>query len=192
LLALGSKLDTPEYRHLWLALLGALPLPAILMLLLRRGGMFSRLQRALVSLIGMDRFSESAAALDETLRSLLGRFGTLLAVGGLQFAALVLTSLEIWLAMRWFGHPIGLSQAVILESTTQAVRHLAFVVPAGLGVQEAGMVAFGHLLGISPELALAVSVAKRLREILCGLPFLGSWQWLELVYARQPPRVVPP
>jgi hypothetical protein len=52
-------------------------------------------------------------------------------------------------------------------------------VPAGVGVQEAGLVLFGHLLGISGELALAVSMAKRVREVLCGLPPLISWQWLE-------------
>jgi hypothetical protein len=59
------------------------------------------------------------------------------------------------------------------------VRHLAFVVPAGLGIQEAGLVVFGHALGIGSELALAVSMAKRLREVLCGLPALISWQWME-------------
>jgi uncharacterized membrane protein YbhN (UPF0104 family) len=67
----------------------------------------------------------------------------------------------------------------MLESMTQAMRHLAFVVPAGLGVQEAGLIIFGHALGISSELALAVSMAKRIREVLCGLPSLISWQWLE-------------
>jgi uncharacterized membrane protein YbhN (UPF0104 family) len=62
---------------------------------------------------------------------------------------------------------------------TQAIRHLAFFVPAGIGVQEAGLVLFGQVLGISGELALAVSMAKRVREVLCGLPPLISWQWME-------------
>jgi hypothetical protein len=62
---------------------------------------------------------------------------------------------------------------------TQAMRHLAFMIPAGLGVQEAALMLFGHVLGISGELALAVSMAKRIREVLCGLPSLLSWQWLE-------------
>ena len=60
-----------------------------------------------------------------------------------------------------------------------AVRLLAFMVPAGLGVQEAGLVLFGQALGISSELALSVSMAKRMREVLCGLPSLLSWQWME-------------
>jgi hypothetical protein len=56
---------------------------------------------------------------------------------------------------------------------------LAFVVPAGVGVQEAGFVIFGQALGINSEMALAVSMAKRIREVLCGLPALLSWQWFE-------------
>jgi hypothetical protein len=69
--------------------------------------------------------------------------------------------------------------ALVLESMTQAVRHLAFVVPAGVGTQEAELVLFGHSLGISSELALAVAAAMRIRELLCGLPPLISRQWME-------------
>jgi hypothetical protein len=97
----------------------------------------------------------------------------------LQFAAFISGSFEIWFALRLFGHPVGPGAALALESMTQAVRHLAFVIPAGLGVQEAGLVLFGHVLGISGEMALAVSMAKRMREVLCALPSLMSWQWLE-------------
>jgi hypothetical protein len=46
-------------------------------------------------------------------------------------------------------------------------------------------VIFGHLFGIDAELALAVSLAKRLREVLCGLPALAAWQWLEAKRLQQ-------
>jgi hypothetical protein len=68
---------------------------------------------------------------------------------------------------------------LVLESMTQAVRHIAFIVPAGLGVQEAGLVVFGHAVGISGEMALAVAMVKRMREVAWGVPALLSWQWLE-------------
>jgi hypothetical protein len=97
----------------------------------------------------------------------------------LQFAALISGSFEVWFVLRIFGHPVSAAAALVLESMTQAVRHLAFVVPAGVGVQEAGLVLFGQALGIGSELALAVSMAKRIREVLCGLPSLMSWQWME-------------
>jgi len=60
---------------------------------------------------------------------------------------------------------------------TQAVRHLAFVVPA-VCVQEAGLVLFG-MRWHQQRVALAVSMASAAREVLCGLPSLISWQWLE-------------
>lgn len=79
---------------------------------------------------------------------------------------------EIWFVLRILGHPIEIKSALIMESLTQAVRHLAFVVPAGIGVQEAGLIAFGQALGVSSDLALTVSLAQRIREGICGVPCL--------------------
>jgi hypothetical protein len=129
-------------------------------------------------MVGLER-GETAASLDADLRACLARLGTLLLAGALQLLALITASFEIWWAMRLFDHPISLTSSVMLEGLTQAVRHLAFIVPAGLGVQEAALVLFGHTLGISTELALGVSAVKRVREVLCGVPPLLSWQWLE-------------
>jgi putative membrane protein len=168
-----------EYRRLLLAFLLSLPVPILTVLLLRYGSAFERLQKFLRPLVGESAMSEQAASLDQELRASIRRGWSLAAAGILQLAALISGSFEIWFALRLFGHPVGYGTALVLESMTQAVRHLAFIVPAGLGVQEAGLVLFGHALGISSEMALAVSMAKRLREVLCGLPALLSWQWLE-------------
>lgn len=168
-----------DYRRLLLGFLFSLPAPLAAALLLRYGSVFARLQRLLRPLVGASALSDGAAALDRELRACLSRHGTLLAVGALQFVAVTSAAFEIWLVLRLCGHPVGAGAALILESMTQALRHLAFFVPAGLGVQEAGLVLFGHVLGLGSELALAVSMAKRMREILCGLPPLLSWQWLE-------------
>jgi putative membrane protein len=167
------------YHRVLLAFLLTLPVPVASALLLRYGSAFERLQRFLRPLVGESTLSEQAASLDHELRASMRRVLRLLFAGALQCAAFVSGSFEIWFALRLFGHPVGWGTAVVLESMTQAVRHLAFVVPAGIGVQEAGLVVFGHALGISGELALAVSMAKRTREVLCGVPALLSWQWLE-------------
>jgi len=151
----------------------------VIVLLLRHGSVFARLQRFLRPLVGERAMSGGAVSLDQELRASLHRGWRLLVAGVLQFAALISGSFEIWFVLRLFGHPIGGGGALVLESVTQAVRHLAFIIPAGLGVQEAGLVLFGYALGVSGELALAVSMAKRMREVLCGLPSLLSWQWLE-------------
>jgi len=168
-----------EYHRLLLGFLLSLPIPVATALLLRYGSIFERLQSFLRPMVGESALSQDAAALDQAVRDCLRRRRTLLCVGALQFTAFVSGSFEIWFALRLFGHPVGVGAAIALESMTQAVRHFAFIVPAGLGVQEAGLVLFGHVLGIGSELALAVSMAKRMREVLCGLPPLLSWQWLE-------------
>ncbi len=168
-----------DYRRLLLAFALTLPVPVLTVLLLRYGSAFGRLQKFLGPLVGESTMSEQAASLDHELRACLRRGWRLLCAAALQFAALTCGCFEIWFALRLFGHPVGWGTALVLESMTQAVRHLAFIVPAGIGVQEAGLVIFGHAFGISSELALAVSMAKRIREVLCGLPALISWQWLE-------------
>jgi putative membrane protein len=179
ILLLQMSADGAQYRRFLLAFLISLPVPAVTVLLLRYGSVFARLERFLVPLVGEGALSEGAASLDRELRACFNRWRSLLLAGLLQFAALMMGSFEVWFALRLFGHPVDVSTALILESMTQAMRHLAFVVPAGLGVQEATLVLFGHALGISGELALAVSMAKRVREVLCGLPSLLSWQWME-------------
>jgi putative membrane protein len=167
-----------DYRRLLFGFALGLPVPVLTVLLLRYGSAFERLQRFLVPLVGEIK-SEAAASLDHELRATLRRGWNLLAVAVLQLAALILGSFEIWFAMRLFGHPVSAAVAVALESMTQAVRHVGFFVPAGLGIQEAGLVIFGQAFGISGEMALAVSMAKRLREVICGVPAILSWQWLE-------------
>jgi putative membrane protein len=180
-LVLLLHLSGPDsgYRRLLLGFLLTLPAPIVLALLLRYGSVFARLQALLRPLVGAGSWVEGAESLDRELRAGLRRIGALAYAGSLQFAALLLGSFEVWFALRLFGHPVGVGTALTLESMTQAVRHLAFIVPAGIGVQEAGLVLFGHALGINGELALAVSMAKRLRELSCGLPALISWQWSE-------------
>jgi putative membrane protein len=169
-----------RFQHLLLVFLCTLPVPTTTALLLRYGSVFSKARRWLRPLVGERVLAEGATALDEELRVAMGRGTNLFVAGALQWLAMMSAAFEVWLVLRLCGHPIGVGAALILESMTQAARHLAFFVPGGLGVQEASLVLFGHAIGISGELALVVSMAKRLREVLCGLPALASWQWMEI------------
>ena len=186
LLLVGFSPAGPQYDRLLAAVLLSLPIPVVTALLLRYGSVFAVMERFLRPVVGVGAVSEAAVALDRELRACLRRGASLFFAGSLQLVALITSSFEIWLVLRLLGHPIDFSAAVTLESLTQALRHLAFFVPAGLGVQEASLVLFGHALGISSELALAVSLAKRIRELLCGLPPLASWQFLEARRLRTP------
>jgi putative membrane protein len=176
----GDQQDVHQY-HRWLTLsLSCLSIPVIIVASLRFGSVFGRLHGLLGRMIGNSTvLEEGASALDVALRDMLRRWANLCGVGVLQFAAVLSGSVEIWYVSRLCGRPVGLSTAVILESLTQAMRHVAFLVPGGVGVQEATLVMTGRLLGIESELALAISMAKRVRELLCGLPPLISWQWTE-------------
>ena len=178
-LLLQGGMSFHEHSRLLLALVLTLPVPLVTAWLLRYGSIFERMHGFLLGLVGTSPLSEGVAALDREIRAILGRYRALLATGFLQFVGLLSGSFEIWFALRLFGHAVDWRAAVVLESLTQAIRHVAFVIPAGLGVQEAGLIIFGKTLGIDAELALAVSMAKRVREVLLGVASLLSWQWME-------------
>ena len=162
-----------EHSHLLLALVVTLPVPVGTAWLLRYGS------RHLIGLVGENSLSEGVASLDRAIRATLSRHRALLVAGLLQFVGLLSGSFEVLFVLRLFRHPVDWRAAIVVEGLTQAVRHLAFVIPAGLGIQEAALVVFGRTFGIDAELALAVSMAKRVREILLGVVSLLSWQWME-------------
>lgn len=84
---------------------------------------------------------------------------------------------EVWYLAQLMGHPIGWVEALMLESLVTAVRGMAFVVPGGLGAQEGAFILLAHAAGLPAEVALAISLAKRGREIVCGIPALLALQW---------------
>jgi putative membrane protein len=163
------------------ALAISLPLLALLYWLLHYGSAFERLGRIAARVLGNGSRASGAmhlgASLDLAIRRILLERRVLVAALCWQFIGLVAGSAETWFALRWLGCPQGILTALALESLIQAVRHFVFVVPAGLGVQEAGLMAIGALLGIPSDVAVALSLAKRMREILFGVPVLCAWQW---------------
>jgi putative membrane protein len=117
-----------------------------------------------------------ADALDGEVHALHRERGRLLASWGWHLASWLAGAGEVWLALYFLGHPVDVWTALLLESLGQAVRAAAFAVPGALGVQEGGFVVLGAALGIGPETCLALSIAKRAREILLGVPGLVAWQ----------------
>jgi hypothetical protein len=43
-------------------------------------------------------------------------------------------------------------------------------------VQEAGFLLFGHMLGLPPEIAVALAVIRRCRDLVLYVPGLIVWQ----------------
>lgn len=118
-------------------------------------------------------------AADGALRDSYRRLGRLAAATLLMTLSRATLTLEVWIAAQFMGLPLGLAEALMLKSLTGALRGAAFMVPNGLGVQEAGFVLLGGLLGQPPEAMLAVSLATRAREIAVSLPVLAGWQVAE-------------
>lgn len=168
---------------LLVGLAASTPVIALLIVLLRHGAVFERLQRLAGRLFGPDLersgVLQHGADVDAAIRMLLGAYTRLARALGWQFAGLIAEGLETWAALRFLGVPVGFSKALVLESLTQAARQFIFIVPAGLGVQELGLVAVGHVLGIGSDVAIALSLAKRMTRILFGVPALLAWQWTE-------------
>ena len=97
----------------------------------------------------------------------------------LHLGAWLLGALAVWLAFRLIGARIDVPAVIALESLVYAIRSAAALVPNALGVQEAAYAFLAPLFGVSAELALAVSVLKRAREIAVGVPVLLLWQAAE-------------
>ena len=149
--------------------------------LAQRHGMFLLVERALERLalrFGWGPMTRMAG-LHETVRSLYKRRRNLARSCGLHLLSWIIGSLEIWLALNFMGHPLAPIDTLVLESLGQAVKSAGFIVPGALGVQEGSLMVFGGMLGLSPEVALALSLVKRVRGMLLGIPALLWWQFLE-------------
>jgi putative membrane protein len=99
---------------------------------------------------------------------------------GLHLAAWIVGSTEAWVALAFMGHPLQFGDVLVIESLIFALRTAAFIVPWAAGVQEGGYIAVGALFGLGPDVALGLSLLKRARELVTGVPCLIVWQALEL------------
>jgi len=138
-------------------------------------GLFGRALRMVPKIFGQrdwEALAVRADAIDEAVRALYREHRKVAASFVLSFIAWVIGTLEVWLALRFLGHPVGWVDALLLESVGQAIRGAAFAIPGSLGVQEGGYLLLAPLVGLPGETALALSLAKRAREILLALPGL--------------------
>ncbi|PYD63134.1 lysylphosphatidylglycerol synthase domain-containing protein [Gluconacetobacter entanii] len=103
-----------------------------------------------------------------------------LRAGALQLLGWSLGTFEVSIIMHGVGHPLSLGQCLVIESVGQAAKSAGFAVPGALGVSEGGYIIIAGLFGVSPQVAIALSLIKRLREIAWGLPSLVGLQWMEL------------
>jgi putative membrane protein len=141
--------------------------------LLQRRGFFSKLMRAAQRFSGNRDWSQwvsHAQAIDLAIERTYGRGGAVVASFALSLISWLVGVGEVYLILQFIGHPVSWAASLVLESLGQAIRSAAFAVPGALGVQEGGYLLLAPLVGLSSDAALALSLAKRARELLLGLP----------------------
>lgn len=181
----GSSLRT--ITTIGLALVLSLPIPIVTVVLLRRGGFFHTIERWAARMFGANNpivLGIDGHQLDRDLNALMSRTGLMFRAFCWQLAGYMVGAFETWWALRLLGFPVSIEGALAIEALTQAVRHAAFMVPAGLGIQEATVVLLAQLFGVGHEVALSLALVKRMREVVFGCVSLVSWQGAEIARTR--------
>ena len=147
---------------------------------IQRRGLFSKLMRAVKRLSGKRDWSHwisHAQAIDTAVEEAYRRNGVVTASFFLSLVGWVVGTGEVYLILHFLGTPISWRDALLLESLGQAIRGAGFAIPGALGVQEGGYLLLAPLAALGPDTALALSLAKRARELLLGVPGLLYLQW---------------
>jgi len=170
-------------RLIGLALLLSLPVPVVFFILIRRGGLFQALEKLAARWLGSSHRMLSkldGVRLDREIDMLMRRPGLLASAFAWQLGGYMLGALEVYWALAFFGHPVSVASALAVEALTQAVRHAAFFMPAGLGVQEAAIMVLAQMSGVDRQAGIALALVKRMREVLFGCIALAGWQLAEM------------
>lgn len=133
-----------------------------------------------------------ARPLQNALDHIYAHRGGLVSGFVLHLIAWVASAVEAWLALYLMGVELSIGAVIAIESLLYAIRSIAFAVPNAVGVQEGAYVMLGALFGLPAEMALALSLLKRGRDLAMGVPVLLIWQMLEggtLFRRRAAPRL---
>lgn len=159
-----------------------LPIAAALAFLLAAGVAFVLVQRRGVGWVGwlarrwlpdsVARADAVAAALDAVYR----QPGRLAAGVALHVLGWLASGVSSWIALRLMGTGAPLWAVFAVESLMYAARSVAFALPGGLGVQEGAYVLLAPLFGLHSADMLALSLLKRARDLVIGVPTLLVWQ----------------
>jgi len=141
-----------------------------------------RVFRAIGSRIAGEWLAGVSARVDMLQTELTGfyRRSARLALGcAIHFVGWLGTGFVGWVAYRLLGADIDLASVLAIEALLQVLLTVAFLVPGAIGVQEAGYASIGAVFGLPPELSLGVSLLRRGRDLVLGIPILLIWQFTE-------------
>lgn len=188
---MGTHLAGISAATSWTAVLIAcacLVVPLVSFYLLQRRGLFAGVMRLGQRFAGARDWShlvKHAEGIDAALTQTYGERARLWQSFALSLAGWIVGTAEVWLLLRLLGSPGSWSDALMLESLGQAIRGAAFAIPGALGVQEGGYLLLAPLAGVPPDVALALALAKRARELLLGIPGLVYLYFTERAFRRR-------
>ncbi|GJG98790.1 flippase-like domain-containing protein [Cupriavidus pauculus] len=203
----GANDDLSEYRTPIIAVTVVLGACVLAFCVLQRRGMFGRVMRIGQKLFGKraeaqdtdtnpdtstaakpgrwDGLALRADAVDSAIRELYRDRKKVAASFALNLVGWIAGTGEVWLILYFLGHPVNWHEALLLESVGQAIRGAAFAIPGSLGAQEGGYLLLAPLVGLPPDAALALSLAKRVRELVLGIPGLVYLHFSERKFQRR-------
>ncbi|MFH0344221.1 MAG: flippase-like domain-containing protein [Chromatiales bacterium] len=95
----------------------------------------------------------------------------------LAFINWLLGVVEIYALMQFLGYPVSFMDAWIIEAMAQLVRAGTSFIPASIGAQEGAIILACSAITADPTLGFALSVIRRVREIVWIGAGIGLW-WL--------------
>jgi len=146
---------------------------------------FTKFARHILPKQWLSAFADRASTVDEAVVAAYRTGWAFFGANVLRLIGWAAGAGEIWLVMQCLGQPLDVVEAFTLESLGSGIRAAAFVVPGALGVLEGSFVVIGALFGLPAEIALAIPLSKRVRELILGLPGLFVWHWIEAHYLRR-------
>lgn len=135
-----------------------------------------------------NRFQDAKERVDVVqaeLSLIYGHTGRLAVGVFIHLVGWVCTGVAGWIAFHALGVPIDFDDAMAIEALLSAAAAIAFLVPVNAGVQEAGYAGLGAVFGVPPEISLGVSLVRRGRDLVVGVPILLLWQFIEMRQLRR-------
>lgn len=184
-LAWWRGLVPPTLTRISGAVLLGLGVLVSLFIAVQRWGLFRRLVPLAQRMLGNASGGTQGHAVDAAIRDYychrLGRFIRSVGFHGLGWTAGVV---EVWLMLHGLGFPATWEQAWVIESLWQLLKSAAFVIPAGIGAQEGGILLICMGLGLPLPLGLAMAVIRRIREFVWTGVGLFVWSRYETAWGR--------
>jgi putative membrane protein len=177
----GSKIAGPVEAGIGLAVLACF---AFIWVQKGIGTIFVRLGTRIAG----NRFQdakERVEVLQAELALIYGHTGRLALGSFIHLLGWICTGVAGWIGFHALGVPLDFDDAMAIEALLSAAAAVAFLVPVSAGVQEAGYAGLGAVFGVPPEISLGVSLVRRGRDLVVGVPILLVWQIIEMRHLRK-------